>query len=282
MARKVKVEICVPCYGNQSPRWWAGVMGNLLADSQSVEFTRVSVSATMLPDHNKNTIIGPVKHRDTLTDTNRNNLTSGFLGGDADYSYWLDDDTMPPYGALGSLLKMQREFASGLYFLPKEPYTPIAYMRNKDGQYAAINQYAKGSIFQVDSVGMGCALIHRSVFEKIAENHVVVKRHDGASYPIHKDRVINGLSYAGDEKQPWLEDGVLHTPVRIQADSEFEDKPWPFFILDSQRTEDHFFCEMAASVGIAPWLDTSVVCDHIKMQATNEAQFRKYEKEHKK
>lgn len=277
MATKVKVEICIPCYGNQSPQWWNRIMMNILDDIPGVDIIRVTSAATMLSDHNKNTLVG--KRRDTATDAARNNLTNGFLEDVADSVFFIDDDTIPPRGALGYLVRLQREFASGLYFLPKPPYHPIAYMRNKDGLYAAINRFSPGSMFPVDAVGMGCALIHRSVFEKIAKEHVVFKRQDGSIYPIHKDRVNNELDYSGKEKQPWLEDGILHTPGRIMDQKEIDLAPFPYFNLDSQRTEDFAFCELAASVGVVPWLDTTIVCEHIKMQAKGVDDFRQHEKE---
>jgi hypothetical protein len=210
------VEICVPAYGSQHPMWWTKVMTNLLNETRDfgVNIVFITCSSTMLQDNNKNTIIG-TKRREDATDVNRNKLAEGFLSRGADYAFWIDDDTIPPRGAIATLLAQQREFVSGIYFLPKPPYPPIAYMRMDNGMYQTLAGYPKGALFQVDSVGMGCALIHRSVYEKIQDEHLVYMRPDASYYPIHKSRVKNEKVYEGKEKQPWILNGVMHTPVKF-------------------------------------------------------------------
>jgi hypothetical protein len=153
--------------------------------------------------------------------------------------------------------------------MAKEPFNPIAYLIREDGLYHAFYNYPLGALVQVDSVGMGCTLIHRSVFEKIIEEHTVFQRPDGSLIPIHNSEIQNNRP-PNNNKQ-YVKNGRLHMP--LYPVEEDDNRAWPFFVMEYGRTEDHYFCEMASKVGFRPWLDTNVVCDHIKPQATNRSDY---------
>jgi hypothetical protein len=283
----VKIDIGVACSGAQDPQWVTGLLAELLAEVQVGGLTigGIRFGMTALPDVNKNCDVadprehdGPApaheKRRNELTDSNRVKIARGFLGGDADYLWFLDDDTVPPKGALSSLLSLGKPFVGGLYFLGKPPYSPIAYRRAPDGLYAPIYHYGHGALLPVDSIGMGCTLIHRSVFETIMAEHRVYERPNGSLVPVHQSLVgaCDVAILGKDAPDVFTANGYLHTKLRPWADS--DNRPWPFFALEYGRTEDHHFCELAANVGLRPFVDTTIVCKHIKPRAIDRDDYR--------
>ena len=264
------VDIAVACAAHQIPHWWGPLMGLLLYTDRegSLEVGQLRTATGALPDHKKNNQIGVIKERWSLTDANRNKIVNdGFLNGKADWVFWIDDDTVPPVDAIVKLAKAGFDFIAGLYFLPGKPYNPIAYKKAVHGLYEPVYNYPKGGIFQVDSVGMGCTLIHRSVYETIRDNHTVLLRNNGSIYPIHKSKMQ--LPYVKQHKkvvEPFVRNGVYHEQV-IEQNPE-DERNFPYYLLEHGRTEDHHFCELAANVGIKPRIDTTITCKHWKQQPT--------------
>jgi len=279
-----KVDIGIATYGIAASEWWAGVMGNLLSEQKGgIDIGRIHAISSALPDHNKNYILddrqgvasAEEKGRNERTDANRSaivaaaagggKLPGGFLHGDADWLFFMDDDTVPPDGALSQLLSLGRDIVGGLVFLAKPPHNPTVYFRRDDGLYSALWNYTPGALMEVDSIGMACTLIHRSVFERIVEAYQLFQRPNGSIMPILASQVSGKIGRG--EGMIEVVDGVLHMPVEpVPADDK---RPWPFFAMEYGRTEDHHFAELCAGIGIHPWLDTSIVCDHFKLKAVN-------------
>jgi hypothetical protein len=276
--KKAIVDIAVACSAHQIPDWWSPVMGMLLHTNQSdqIEIGQIRTVSSALPDANKNNTIGHQKKRWSLTDVNRNEIINkGFLKGDADWVFWMDDDTVPPMDTIIHLINLGRPFVAGLYFLPRKPYNPIAYKRHQDsGLYAPIYKYPVGALFEVDSVGMGCTLIHRSVYEKIQEEHIVFEKYNGAIIPLHKSQVhYPFVTEHKKRKKPEVRNGVYKEQVIPQRDE--DDRNFPFYLLEYGRTEDHHFCELAENVGIKPHIDTTITCEHWKHKATTYEDYAK-------
>ncbi len=266
------VDIGVACSGSQIPEWWAAVMIMMLHTERTgvAKIGSVRSVKSALVDSNKNNVIGTIKRRWSLTDANRDEIiNNGFMKGGADYIFWLDDDTAPPVEGLARLLSSGRDFIAGLYFLPSSPYNPIAYKRTEEtGLYEPIYFYPKGALIEVDSVGMGCTLIHRSVYEKIAEEHTVFMRlSNGSIFPVHNSHIEQpAVKVIKKRTKPFVRRGVYHEQVITLPED--DDRNFPYYLMEHGRTEDHYFCELAANVGIKPWLDTTVMCSHWKYGAT--------------
>jgi len=258
-----RVDIGIACSAHQVHMWWVPLLTEMIRITKKakIEICLIHAVSSALPDHNKNNIISQ-KKRLELTDSNRQGITKRFLDGGSDWLFQLDDDTVPPDGAIESLISKSRDFIAGVYFLPGPPHNPIAYIRQEDGFYYPYWGYPQGALVQVDSVGMGCTLIHRSVFEKIQAEHELYQRPDGTLMPVHHSQIKNYKDYNGREWKCYVENGIIHMPVTMRAMD--DDRPWPFYALEYGRTEDHYFCELAANVGIRPWLDTTIECDHYK------------------
>lgn len=274
-----KVDVGIACSGFQINNWWTALFDSLLSEQKAgVEINSLLAVSSALPDHNKNNAISrspfapeTEKKRNDLTDANRLEITRRFLDGPADYLFFVDDDTTHPNNTLTRLINLGREFCGGIYFNAKPPYNPIAYFRQPDGLYNVLHDYAPGTLVQMDSIGMGCTLIHRSVFEKIMDAHTVVQRPDGSFYPVLKELVLDGEKVE-DQPDVYVSGGYMH--MRVTEPDPEDNRSWPFFALEYGRTEDHYFCELAEHVGIKPWLDTSIICGHWKQKRFDDREYR--------
>lgn len=292
-----KVDLAVACSAAQHSNWTGNMLGAMLQEqARGIEIGQIMLVSSAMPDFNKCTTVGgqanwvdfapqEEKGRNEKTDANRLAASKRFLSGDpdinwkADWLFWVDDDTVIPGDALSRLLALQKEAVAGLYFNPNPPKNPIAYVRNREGiGYRPLYDYPYGSLIQVDSVGMGCTLVHRSVFEKIMQEHVLYQRPTGALWPVHRSKIYNAndpfLAKQPDAANEIVVNGwACHRVTKPGVD---DNRAWPFFVMEYGRTEDHYFWELAAAVGVRPWVDTTITCGHIKPRSMEYAEYKEF------
>lgn len=112
----------------------------------------------------------------------RNSLAEHALNTDAEYFFWLDDDMIGPSNALPALIAHQQllntPIIAGLYMSKKahgarglaawqeiKSETPWG---QGDKAYMPIIREQLKRFISVDVTGLGCCLIHRSIFEKLS------------------------------------------------------------------------------------------------------------------
>jgi len=268
----MRVDIGIACNKNQEKEWWARLVPELLrvAAEGKVELGQFIAVGSALTDHNRNHIVGH------------------FLEGEAEAIWWIDDDVVPPSGTLEALVGLEVDIAAGVYFLRKPPCNPVVYARLEGGLYRPLWEYQQGEIIRADSVGMGCTLIRRCVYERIREEYAVFRRvRNGTVVLVHREDVVETrmvarqvrrqagkvLKRPGERGSAWLLEELVG-PVEPP-------EVWPFYALEYGRTEDHYFCEMARRVGFEIVVDTGIECAHWGCQPVTGKSFREMREWHK-
>ena len=150
---KPKLTIAVPCHRELHPTW--AYMFKLLRVPQEFEAWRLMMPRGMPVDEARNYIV------DNSSD---------------EYIFFLDSDVLPPADTLEKLMAHKKDVVTGLYFQRNPPFYPHIYKKSEaPGLYDSMTFYderknEKGErqfLIEVDSAGMGCALIKREVFDKI-------------------------------------------------------------------------------------------------------------------
>jgi 2-polyprenyl-3-methyl-5-hydroxy-6-metoxy-1,4-benzoquinol methylase len=167
----MKIGICVPLY-------------NVVPASFFVNFIN---RLHELYDQNKYNVQIYMR-ASTIVDKARNDLVKMALNDNCDYVFFIDSDTLIPKGAIDSLLNMNVDIASGLYFTKQKPYLPVA--RVKEGEmHFFLEDFEFNQIMEVQGVGMGCCLIKMDVFRKMEYPYFKLewRKHDGIEYQIAED-----------------------------------------------------------------------------------------------
>lgn len=245
-----QVALGIACNKNQTPNFWKSLFG--------LEW----VGGPMMTSGG------------ALTDTNRNAISNWFLlETEVDWLFFIDDDVEVPLDALKRLLatahREKAAFVSGVYYMRRPPYEPLIYTAGEDGWYSSLRpgiDYQVGDVIDIDASGMGCTLIHRSVFHDILRNHYLYRRHNRSFGFMHLNTVETQDTdhlHAGVYIPP--KKGAAYVVQEIQPMSPDQLAPnenLPFFALEYGRTEDFYFCEMAKASGVRMVADTGVECKH--------------------
>lgn len=158
----------------------------------------------------------------------RNTSVIATLNSGAEYLFCYDSDVVPPRDAILRLMTHKLPIISGMYCRRSPPHgLPVMI---KDGRW--ITDFTPGSLVEVDVVGAGCLLIHRSVFERLPPDP---RRPEKRWFDWRVD--CKGLILPNG--QPLYQDGEC-------------------------LSEDFVFCQrIKQHLGIKTYVDTSVRCKHI-------------------
>src|SRR3990167_9032 len=105
-------------------------------------------------------------------DKGRNRVVEHFLERDTEWLLWIDSDmTFNPsdFDALYRRAQAGNKIVSGLYYRDSDPPTPCMFRYQNAGDrkfLRVVKEFRKGPM-NVDGVGLGFCLVHRSVYEKI-------------------------------------------------------------------------------------------------------------------
>lgn len=88
---------------------------------------------------------------------------------DFEYLFFLDDDVIPPWNAIHTLMSHKQPIVSGVYYRRNPPICPVMLRETAEGRTWVTEFYAP-DLIDVDYVGAGCLLIHRDVLIKMGKN----------------------------------------------------------------------------------------------------------------
>lgn len=145
----VKVTIGIPVWGNSIPLQFFAHFGLL----QKPQYTEVLIERTTPLARARNKIVEQAK---------------------GEFIFFLDCDVLPPQNVIPCLLSHDKDIVSGLYFSWKHPYTPQMYRCVRKNRYLPIIDYPQGLV-EADGIGMGCALIRKSVFKALPKPYFSYK-----------------------------------------------------------------------------------------------------------
>lgn len=157
---------------------------------------------------------------------NRNLVVHNFMATGIDWLWSVDDDVMCTPEVLSHLLAVAQDPFKGIIcaaYFGRNGYPMWTQERDGD-EYANVEKVEPGALYRLSACGMGCTLIHRSVFERIAAAPVDPRDPD-----------------------PWYGYDLVPRP-----DGSYR-----------RAGEDTTFCRRAAALGIETW-GLGHVVGHIK------------------
>ena len=112
---------------------------------------------------------------------------------------WLDTDMVHPTNLLQVLESFKQPVISGLYFEKTFPFHPIMFSEPQAGIFQKYANWPEMTLLEVGSMGTGCLLVQREVFEKISYPYCFYSRseHDNTC-PIGEDtNLFTNIKNAG-------------------------------------------------------------------------------------
>jgi hypothetical protein len=159
--QSLDLAVVVPHTGNVSMRW------------------AIRLATLDMPPHHivtKSTAAIDLAREQTVEDA----LETG-----AEWLLFVDSDVIPPVEAFGQLRRHDRPVVSGLYYVDGDQPHPAAWVLDEmenpssvsiddegrlvvdDDGTAVVRDPDENGLFTVDAIGLGCVLVHASVFDEI-------------------------------------------------------------------------------------------------------------------
>jgi len=169
--KTMKIGICVPLYNVVPASFFVNFINRI---SEFYQQNKYDVQIYL--------------QNSTIVDKARNELVRMAKKDNCDYIFFIDSDTIIPSGALDTLLAMDKDIASGLYFGKGKPYLPVARIKEGD-KHGFLEDFEFNEIMEVQGVGMGCCLINMKVFEGMEFPYFKLewREKDGIKYQIAED-----------------------------------------------------------------------------------------------
>lgn len=145
-----KLGICLPLYGALAPSFFVNFLNRLheLYSNEKVPSVKIYMKVS------------------TVIDRARNELVKDAIRDECSHILFVDSDIIMPSGAINSLIDMNTDIASGLYFSKGKPYLPVARVIKNDKHFY-LEDFEYNQIIDVAGVGMGLCLIKADVFKKL-------------------------------------------------------------------------------------------------------------------
>lgn len=108
--------------------------------------------------------------RGTPIDLARNEIVRSALDANVDWVFFLDTDVSCPPDIIPRLLAHNLPIVTGVYYTRAPPIEPAIWHEIAPSGKRAIS-FNPGQMVECDFIGMGCCLIHTSVFKNLEKPH---------------------------------------------------------------------------------------------------------------
>lgn len=105
--------------------------------------------------------------RGTPIDMARNEIVRSALDANAEWVFFLDTDVICPPDTIARLMVHNLPIVSGIYYTRAPPIEPAVWREIQPSGKQAIQFQVNQGLIEADFIGMGCCLIHTSVFKNI-------------------------------------------------------------------------------------------------------------------
>lgn len=186
-------------------------------------------------------------------DLSRNIIVSRMLQLHCDYLFFLDSDIILEPDTLRMLMELRMPILSAVYMARSPPYQPVALNFGKPLDHSITSLDPPQSI-EVEQIGMGCCLIERRVFERIAKD----KNFRYKCLIDHSDQGNKVMKYTNLEARL---NNYSCTSCKGLVVGEFFKTTLG---TDDQDplSEDYYFCKMARKAGYRIFVLSNCVVGH--------------------